>query len=124
MIMWWNIPYCPIKSVSGDELLKFVEIDQITNLKPAHEVHLCVNAQIYSLIVGKNILAICQNDGITTFYKSCYTSMLEEEKVQKQEIKVVQKDDQLDQKNRTWSDFKGNAPVEEQINTESIKVKI
>ena len=34
---------------------------------------------MYSLIVGKNILSICENSGIMSFYSCTYGSLLDEE---------------------------------------------
>ncbi len=45
LVMWWNLLYSPVKdSTDDDSMLRFVDVKQIQNIKPAHEIHLTVSA--------------------------------------------------------------------------------
>ena len=57
-----------------------VDPKTVTTIKPAHEIYLSVSAQMYCINVAQNILTICQNDGILSFYACTYECLLEEEK--------------------------------------------
>lgn len=61
------------------KMVVYVDPAAVPTLKPAHEIHLSTTAQMYSIIVGKNILTICENAGIMSFYSCTYGSLLDEE---------------------------------------------
>lgn len=77
--MWWNITY-QAQSPRESGLIVHVDLAHVQNLKPAHEIHLANNAQIYSVVVGKDVLVICQNDAIMSFYSCKYGSIEDEVK--------------------------------------------
>ena len=61
------------------KMVVYVDPAVVPTLKPVHEIHLSTTAQMYSIIVGKNILTICENAGIMSFYSCTYGSLLDEE---------------------------------------------
>jgi hypothetical protein len=62
-IIWWNILHRPSKNpyefIQDDCLLRYVNPDKLQVVRPCHEIHLSEQGQMYSIIVGKNILCIC-----------------------------------------------------------------
>ena len=91
LIKWWNVVYTPSMPSQQqlDTSIVAVNPQQVTNLKPAHEIYLSVSAQMLCVNIAKNILTICQSDGILSFYSCSYECLLEEEKFPDEPIQIV-----------------------------------
>lgn len=63
----------------SESLVVFVDVKTILNIRPVHEIHLTASAQIYCVSIFKNVLAICQNDGIMSYYTCNYGGIEDEE---------------------------------------------
>ena len=80
MIFWWNLTYSPpMQPSQTDSLVVFVDVKTIVNIRPVHEIHLTASAQIYCVSILKNVLTICQNDGIMSYYTCNYGGIEDEE---------------------------------------------
>jgi len=87
-----------VENINESDIFVLVNPSQVGEVRSLHDIHLTENAQVYSIVVGENIMTLVDNSGIMTYYSVKHCNP--DEDIEYQENERLMKEAQEAEKRR------------------------